>query len=291
MNTERFVLTTIRSRMVFLFSLRLALENAERSACILLKQKLALNQVSFTYDQHMILRELSFAVNQGEFISFIGHSGIGKSTLFQLISGLLEPTGGQILLDGAISSERLGKIAYMPQQDLLLPWRTVIDNAALPLEIQGVPQLEARKRVSDQLPLFGLSTYAEAFPEQLSGGMRQRVSLLRATMTGSSLLLLDEPFSALDGITRMEMQEWLLSMWQRLGCTILMITHDLDEAVLLSDRVMVLTESPIAKAVEVPVPVDRRLRTVLRNDPCITQIKEKLWRLVRPARTEMRGSR
>ncbi|MGC5328836.1 ABC transporter ATP-binding protein [Brevibacillus sp. SYSU BS000544] len=252
-----------------------------------MKTKLRLNQVHFTYGQHEILHNLSFSVNQGEFISFIGHSGIGKSTLFQLTSGLIEPSEGQILLDGQPSTKRLGKVAYMPQQDLLLPWRTVLENALLPLEIQGVPNDQARKKVLEQLPHFGLESYADAYPEELSGGMRQRVSLLRATLTGSSLLLLDEPFSALDGITRMEMQEWLLGMWRKIGCTVMMITHDLDEAILLSDRIMVLTDRPITEIWEVPVPIDRQMRSGLRNDPSFMQIKEKLWRKLRYTQQEM----
>lgn len=252
-----------------------------------MKEKLAFHQVDFTYGQLEILRNLSFSVNQGEFISFIGHSGIGKSTLFQLVSGLIEPSEGQILLDGHPSTKRLGKVGLMPQQDLLLPWRTVLENALLPLEIQGVPKAMAKKKVLEQLPAFGLEAYAEAYPEELSGGMRQRVSLLRATLTGSSLLLLDEPFSALDGITRMEMQEWLLGMWRKIGCTVMMITHDLDEAIFLSDQIMVLTDRPITEIWEVPVPIDRRIRSGLRNDQSFMQIKEKLWRKLRHTQQEM----
>ncbi|MCK9905890.1 ATP-binding cassette domain-containing protein, partial [Frankia sp. Cpl3] len=170
--------------------------------------------------------QFDMQVEEGEFVSLIGPSGVGKSTLFQLASGLLRPDAGTIALDGIVETNLLGKVAYMPQKDLLLPWRTVTENAALPLELQGVPKREAREQVIERLALFGLAGCADAYPDQLSGGMRQRVSFLRTILTGCDLMLLDEPFSALDGITRLEMQEWLLEMWQRLGSTVIMITHD-----------------------------------------------------------------
>lgn len=246
-----------------------------------MNSKLAFHDVTFTYDSHPILQHFSMDIKEGEFVSIIGPSGVGKSTLFQLATGLIEPGQGTISLDGNISHTRLGKVGYMPQRDLLMNWRTVVENAALPLEIQGISKKEAGERVKDCLPAFGLEPYADYFPAELSGGLRQRVSLLRATLTGASLLLLDEPFSALDGITRMEMQEWLLELMARLGTTVLMITHDLDEAILLADRVLVLRESPIREAVEVRVPIARPRPTECRHSPEFTSVREELWQLLR----------
>lgn len=240
--------------------------------------KLSFHQVSFRYEQVPIVENLSFDVADGEFISVIGPSGIGKSTLFQLANGLLQPKSGSISLDGKIEANRLGKVAYMPQQDLLLPWRTVAANAALPLEIQGVSAKEARDRVMAQLSLFGLQDVADAYPHQLSGGMRQRVSLLRSTLSGSELLLLDEPFSALDGITRMVMQEWLLQLLAELERTVVMITHDLEEAILLSDRVLVIQDRPIQTVVEVPVPLNRETRSTSRHDTRVLALRDQIWK-------------
>lgn len=223
--------------------------------------KLLLEEVSFSYGDRLILDRFSLQVSRGEFVSLIGPSGVGKSTLFRLASGLAEPERGRILLDGAEQPTLLGKVGLMPQSDLLLPWRTVVQNAALPLELQKVPKFQAQQLVRSRLPQFGLEEWADAYPDQLSGGMRQRVSLLRATLTGNELLLLDEPFSALDGITRMEIQEWLLALWQQLGHTILLITHDLEEAILLADRVLVLSQAPLREAVSVPVPLERGRRS------------------------------
>ncbi len=243
--------------------------------------KLTFHQVYFHYENVPIFEEFSFDVKQGEFVSLIGPSGIGKSTLFQLATGLLTPEKGEILLDGTVVHNRLGKVAYMPQQDLLLPWRTVMQNATLPLEIQGVSANVAKAKVEEQLPVFGLEKFADAYPDQLSGGMRQRVSLLRATLTGSDLILLDEPFSSLDGITRIQMQEWLLTLWRKLGCTVIMITHDLDEAILLSDRVLVVKERPIRQVHEVIVPLERSLQSRSRNLPDFIRTRERIWGLLR----------
>lgn len=247
-------------------------------------EKLSFSDVTFAYEQKQLLQEFQLAIAKGEFVSIIGPSGVGKSTVFQLAAGLLQPTSGAIMLDGEPAVERLGKVAYMPQKDLLMPWRTVLDNAALPLEIQGIPRSEAMERVIDLLPRFGLSDWVLAYPDQLSGGMRQRVSFLRAVLTGCDLLLLDEPFSALDGITRIDMQEWLLDMWQDLGTTILMITHDIDEAVLLADRVLILCEDPRKTAIEIEVTIKRPRTAVCRYEAGFLAIREQIWKLLREGR-------
>ncbi|MFY0545413.1 ABC transporter ATP-binding protein [Brevibacillus sp. H7] len=254
-----------------------------------MSEKLAFSDVSFSYGTQPLLRRFHLTVNQGEFVSLIGPSGIGKSTLFQLTAGLLQPDEGTIRLDGVPSGERLGRVGYMPQRDMLMAWRTVAENAALPLEIQGVPRKAALERVRAELPRFGLDSWAEAYPSQLSGGMRQRVSFLRAMLTGADLLLLDEPFSALDGITRMDMQEWLLDMWQQTGTTLLLITHDIDEAILMADRVVVLLDSPITRAVELPVPIPRPREAVCRNHSSFLALREQVWALLRRQKDPLMG--
>lgn len=237
--------------------------------------KLSFQDVSFTYGAEPVIEKLSFSVEQGQFVSLLGPSGVGKSTLFRLACGLLEPTAGTIRLAGDAQRPRLGRVGYMPQKDLLLPWRTIAENAMLPLELRGVPKRLARAQVAEQLPRFGLADYADAYPDQLSGGMRQRVSLLRATLTGADLLLLDEPFSALDGITRMDMQEWLLTIWRELSLTIVMITHDIEEALVLSDRVLLLCEKPIREVSEVLPPLAGQ-RLARRHDPQIGALRREI---------------
>ncbi|USG68205.1 ABC transporter ATP-binding protein [Brevibacillus ruminantium] len=246
-----------------------------------MREKLAFSQVSFSYGDQPILDRFGLEIQKGELVSLIGPSGIGKSTLFQLAAGLLQPEHGVIRLDGQPATKRLGQVGYMPQRDLLLAWRTVAENAGLPLEIQGFSQRAIRERVEQELPRFGLAEWKDAYPEELSGGMRQRVSFMRALLTGADLLLLDEPFSALDGITRMEMQEWLHSMWQQTGSTMLLITHDIDEAILLADRVVVLLGAPIRQPVELRVAVPRPRSMSSRNDPAFHALREEIWQLLR----------
>src|SRR5688572_18887737 len=189
--------------------------------------KIELSHVSITFHGEsksvLALEDLSLTVMPGEFVTVIGPSGSGKSTLFNLIVGLLEPDSGEICIDGRIcgARQRTGMISYMPQKDLLLPWRTVIDNAILPLEVHGMPKSEARSRAREILPLFGLADFADAYPNALSGGMRQRTALLRTVLGHHDIILLDEPFGALDALTRRELQDWLLTLWQQFNQTIL----------------------------------------------------------------------
>ncbi|WP_405112157.1 ABC transporter ATP-binding protein [Paenibacillus sp. FSL K6-1217] len=190
---------------------------------------------------------LSMQVRRGEFVSVVGGSGCGKSTLFKIIVGLLEPGSGSLTLNGtasATAAERLGTVAYMPQQDLLLPWRTVLGNCLLPWELKrSRPWAAAVDEIRTMLHRFGLAGTEEAYPQELSGGMRQRVAVLRTVAAGNELLLLDEPFGALDAITKRSLQRWLLELWTELDKTVLFITHDLEEALLLSDRIYLMTGS------------------------------------------------
>ncbi len=210
------------------------------------------------------LEDVSFKVMPGEFITIIGASGSGKSTLFNLCVGLLEPDEGEILIDGERPENRAGMLGYMPQRDLLLPWRSVLDNVIIPLEIQGIPRRESRQKALEMLPHFGLETFENEYPSALSGGMRQRAALLRTWLTGRSTLCLDEPFGALDALTRKELQNWLLRVWQEFGRTIMFITHDVEEAVYLADRVIVLSARPgkIKRELKVDLPRPRRQRMI-----------------------------
>jgi putative hydroxymethylpyrimidine transport system ATP-binding protein len=239
-------------------------------------RSLALSVEGLTYafeEGAPLFKGLGFDIREGEFVSFLAPSGMGKTTLFRLLAGLLSPQAGSVRLGTSegetlgTRSSRSGRIGYMPQRDSLMPWRSVLDNAALGLELAGIRKREARQRVLELLPAFGLAGTEEKRPHELSGGMRQRVSFLRSMLGGGNLLLLDEPFSALDAMTRISMQEWLLQVWEQHRKTILFITHDIDEALLLSDRVLIATESPVSSLRELAIslPRPRTYHTVLED--------------------------
>ncbi len=206
------------------------------------------------------LHDVSFAAQPGEFITIIGPSGSGKSTLFNLLTGLTQADTGEILINGEAVGRRTGLVGYMPQRDLLLPWRTIVNNVILGPELDGHSKKQARQQARELMPLFGLAGFENAYPDTLSGGMRQRAALLRTFLTGRDVLLLDEPFGALDALTRRELQRWLLDVWQRFQKTILFITHDVEEAVFLADRVLVFSPRPgrISKELAVKLPRPRQ---------------------------------
>ncbi len=205
------------------------------------------------------LRDVSLSVGDGELVCLLGPSGCGKSTLLRIIAGLLQPTNGAVLLDGRSIVGRAGSVAFMPQQDRLLPWRRALDNAVLAAEVHGVERSAARRRAAAAFERFGLSGFEQAWPDELSGGMRQRLALLRTYLADRPLLLLDEPFGALDAITRRSMQSWLQERWLADRRSMLLVTHDVDEAVLLADRVLVMSDRPgtIAATHTVPEPRPR----------------------------------
>lgn len=221
--------------------------------------KLSLDAVSRTFGDLQVLDRVSFDVAPGEFVSLVGPSGAGKSTLFNIIAGLDSPSSGQVLFNGTDARGRRDQTAYMPQKDLLFPWRTIEENAALGLVVQGMRRADARARVREWFPRFGLEGFEKALPFELSGGMRQRAALLRTVVQERSTLLLDEPFGALDSLTRQEMQQWLQEVWAGNEWTALLITHDVREAVMLSDRVVVLGPRPasVREIVEVDLPRPR----------------------------------
>ncbi|WP_339162111.1 ABC transporter ATP-binding protein [Siminovitchia sp. FSL W7-1587] len=242
-------------------------------------EALVFQQVSFAYDSNVhqaVLQDVSFSVKKGEFVSVVGPSGAGKSTLFRLVSGLEKQNSGRILVNGKELSDRQGHVGYMSQKDGLLPWLSVVDNAALPLILKGFSRKEVWPEVIKKLEAFGLKDVEHRYPDELSGGMRQRVSFLRALLGGSDLLLLDEPFSALDAVTKTVMHEWLLDQWAESGRTILFITHDVEEALFLSDRVLLFSEKPVSHLEEILVPLDRPRMVEDLKDPAFTELKEKL---------------
>lgn len=240
---------------------------------------LTFDNVRFQYavEDFSIIDHLSFEVQDGEFVSIIGASGCGKSTIFRLVNKLLTPASGVIRVDGESIETKKNYCGYMPQQDLLFPWRIVRENLMLPMEIQGgYSKEQMQKKADDALRSVGLADWGDKTPKELSGGMRQRAAFARTVLTGSDLLLLDEPFSALDYLTRLSMREWLLEQWEKEKKTVLFITHDVEEAVFLSSRILVVEQSPIThlRSIEVPAGYPRS-REELRR-PEILSLKEEL---------------
>jgi ABC-type nitrate/sulfonate/bicarbonate transport system ATPase subunit len=191
-----------------------------------------------------VLEGVTVTAQPGELVAIVGPSGCGKSTLLSILTGLLAPSRGQVHIGGEEVTGRLGFTGYMPQKDLLLPWKRVLDNAAFALELRGYSRRDARAEARTWFPRFGLAGFERHYPATLSGGMRQRAALLRTILTGRDILLLDEPFGALDALTRANMQAWLLDIWTEVGKTIVLVTHDVDEAIYLADRVYVMSPRP-----------------------------------------------
>ncbi|WP_270660493.1 ABC transporter ATP-binding protein [Enterococcus thailandicus] len=202
--------------------------------------KLEVKDVSKYFSEKLVLHHLNLHVLDHEIISIIGPSGVGKSTLFNIIAGLLTPSSGEVLLDGESVIDMPGKVSYMLQKDLLLPYKTIEENITLPLILQGVKKKEALQRANQLLEEFNMASVSKSYPKDLSGGMRQRIALLRTYLFSSNLILLDEPFSALDSFTKSEIHEWYLNIHKKLSLTTLFITHDIDEAIKLSDRIYIL---------------------------------------------------
>jgi ABC-type nitrate/sulfonate/bicarbonate transport system ATPase subunit len=246
--------------------------------------KLRLDQVGMTFKTphgaFLALAPVTLTISPGRFVSLIGPSGCGKSTIFNIVAGLLEPTHGRVLIDGTDSTGTIGRVGYMLQKDLLLPWRSVLDNVILGMEIQGVPLRQARQRALPLLHRYGLTGFEYLYPNALSGGMRQRAALLRTLLFDTDVILLDEPFGALDAQTKLQMQEWLLGLWADFGKTVVFVTHDIEEAIYLSDEVHVMATRPGRVIETMPVPIARPRDRSATLTPEFMAIKERCLELL-----------
>ena len=232
--------------------------------------KLEVSGLSFSYDNKKLFENLDFSIKEGEFVSLLGPSGCGKSTILKLLTGVIQAETGRITVDGQPVTGLSEHFAYMPQNDLLFPWKTILDNVCLYGQIHGSME-EMRREASKNFPAFGLEGYETKYPSSLSGGMRQRAAFLRTALCKADILLLDEPFGALDVITRGDMQDWLISMRARLNRTVLLVTHDMDEALYLSDRILILNQAPAHITCELEIPDRVRNRDWLYNQGALRQ--------------------
>lgn len=228
-----------------------------------------------------VLSDISLTVHQGEFISIVGPSGSGKSSLFQIIGGLLTPRAGSVYMNGEEVTGERGHISYMPQQPALFPWRTILDNMKLANEVAPRKYAEKSGKMSEAdirrwIKQAGLDGFEESYPHMLSGGMQQRAAFVRALLSPQELMLLDEPFSALDALTRSEMQEWLLGIWEQYRRSVLFITHNIEEALLLSDRIYVFSSRPATILHEVRVPFARPRQEQITEDSEFLALKREI---------------
>lgn len=214
-------------------------------------------KISKSFGENKVLRDVSLTLNEGEIVSLLGVSGCGKTTLFNILSGIYQPDSGQVLLSGQDITGTPGKISYMLQKDLLFPYRKVIDNVCLPLILNGMRKKEARKKVDSYFKTFSLDGTQMKYPSELSGGMRQRAALLRTYLSSNGVALLDEPFSALDTITKGQIHKWYLDVMKQINLSTVFITHDIDEAILLSDRIYILSGKPATIDNEIVIDVKK----------------------------------
>jgi ABC-type nitrate/sulfonate/bicarbonate transport system ATPase subunit len=226
------------------------------------------------------LEDVSIKLEKNQFVSILGPSGCGKSTLFDIIAGLEKPDRGTVLIDNKIYNGKTGRVSYMHQKDLLFPWSTILNNVCVPLIIKGKGKKQSQETAKKYFQTFGLEGFENNYPSQLSGGMRQRAALLRTYLFANDIMLLDEPFGSLDAITRRKMQLWLLEIWEKIKASILFITHDIDEAIFLSDRIYLLSKRPaVIKEifnVKIKRPRDNKTFTSLE----FNKIKEKILTLL-----------
>jgi ABC-type nitrate/sulfonate/bicarbonate transport system ATPase subunit len=242
--------------------------------------KLRVENVRHVFGDTPAVEQTSLEIGEGEFVSIVGPSGCGKSTLFNVVSGLLRPTEGHVLLDGREVTGRTGHVGYMLQKDLLLPWRTVTENIVLGAALHGRVARKERAEAVLLAERYGLGEFIDHYPHALSGGMRQRVALMRTLAFHKDVMLLDEPFGALDSQTRLRMQQWLLEVWAAERRTVLFITHDVDEAIFLSDRVLVMSRRPgrLRASFEIPLPRPRGFE-LLTSDG-FTDLKREILGLI-----------
>ena len=240
--------------------------------------ELVIEQLTKSFDGAEVLKELSLHIQEDEFVAVLGPSGSGKSTLFHLIGGLYEPDEGTIALGGDKINGQKGSVSYMPQSPSLLPWRSILDNVLLGAELAGHKDKEAALQMMDKA---GLSGYERAYPHQLSGGMKQRAAFIRSLLSPQPLILLDEPFSALDEFTRSEMQKWLLDIWQSNKRSILFVTHNIEEALFLADRILVLSEKPARVIAEFQVEFTRPRAEDITLTEEFLQYKKDIYKVLK----------
>lgn len=220
--------------------------------------KLRVENIKKNFNDTCVIKNVDFHIEENEFVSLLGPSGSGKSTIFNIIAGLLKPDSGKVFINEQNATGKVGYVSYMYQKDLLLPWKKIIDNAAMPLMLKGEKKNVAREKACKYFKTFGLSGFENMYPHELSGGMRQRAALLRTYMFSKDIMLLDEPFGALDAITRSKMHFWLLRVMKDLKTTVVFITHDIEEAIFLSDRIYILSDKPSIIKDEIKVNLSNR---------------------------------
>lgn len=242
--------------------------------------KLEIRDINKAFEDTSVLEGVSLALKAKEFVSILGPSGSGKSTIFNIVSGLLKPDSGEVLIEGEAYTGRTGRVSYMYQKDLLLPWRKVIDNVILPLIVRGIKKKRAREMVEPYFKVFGLEGFEYKYPFHLSGGMKQRAALLRTYMFSKDIMLLDEPFGGLDAITKNKMHFWLLEVLEQLEASVLFITHDIEEAIFLSDRIYILSERPAIIKKEIAITLKRPREKSILVSKEFTDLKAEILSLL-----------
>lgn len=238
--------------------------------------KLIASNLHKTFGNTCVINDVSLTLGESEIVSLLGLSGCGKSTIFNMISGLIPINSGQVIIDGIDHTNKTGRVGYMQQKDLLMPWEKIIDNVCLPLIIKGMKKTDARCCVQKYFKDFGLDGVQYKYPHQLSGGMRQRAALLRTYIFSSDIMLLDEPFGSLDAITRQKMHGWLMQVLDKINTSIIFITHDIEEAILLSDRIYVLSNKPATVAEEITVDEKRPRDIEFITSPRFNNLKRQI---------------
>ena len=240
--------------------------------------KLQIKNISISFENDCILEKLCLDIEEGEFVALVGASGCGKSTLLNVLAGVLEPEEGSVYVNAEKVQGVSSHFAYMPQSDLLLPWKTILDNVTLYGALHGQKK-QAEEKALQEFAVFGLKGYEKAYPNELSGGMRQRAAFLRTALCSADIMLLDEPFGALDVITRNDMQDWLLRLRSELGRTTLLVTHDIDEALYLADRIVILGGRPANVVREINLKDVQKSREWLYDQ---TELRKEIYSLLKP---------
>ena len=246
---------------------------------------LTIQHLTKSFDELSILEDISLTVKKKEFVSLIGPSGCGKSTLFHILAGVEKQTAGDFLLESKMIKDSRGRFGYMPQEASLLPWKTVLDNVMLGLRIKGTSPHAGKEKAFELLERFNLEEFANSYPYTLSGGMQQRVALLRTVLFHPSFLLLDEPFGSLDALTRQDAQLWLMDVCKTFDSSVLFITHDIQEAILLSDRIYVLSNRPAKVIAEVTVSISRPRKLLDLTSPRAVALEKQLLSLLKQKET------